>query len=159
FTHFLINGTTVGNHAAMLSVAGPGSKVILPRASHRSLLAAVALADAKPIFIPPVIHKIAGVPLAVDAVAAEQILAKNPDAKALFITSPSYYGLASDVRRFAQLAHSSFIPLVVDEAHGAHFTFHSSLPSSAMQSGADISVQSTHKTLGSLYQSSMLHGK
>jgi lysine decarboxylase len=156
-TFFLINGSTGGNHAAILSAVGPGQKILLPRASHRSVLTALILSDAVPVYIPPTYHPHLGLPTAVDAVAAERLIKEHPDIAAIQITSPSYYGLASDLPAFARLAGRSGVPLLVDEAHGGHFSFHQSLPVSALEAGAEIVVQSTHKTLGSLTQSSMLH--
>lgn len=156
-TYFLINGSTVGNQAALLATVRPGRKVLLPRASHRSLYAGLLLADAVPVFVPPLLHPGTGLPLAFDVDSAEELLRVHPEVDALCITSPSYYGFTSDVARCADLAHRHGIPLLVDEAHGAHFGLYPHLPVSALQQGADLVVHSTHKTLGSLYQSSMLH--
>jgi len=158
-TLFLVNGSTVGNHAALLSCVGAGQKVLMPRASHRSVYAGVLLSDAVPVFLPPLAHPDAAVPLAADLEPMEALLKAHPDIAAVHITSPSYYGTASDVAACARLAHRYGVPLLVDEAHGAHFGFHPALPPSALECGADLVIQSTHKTLGSLYQSSMLHLK
>jgi arginine/lysine/ornithine decarboxylase len=159
YTRFLINGSTVGNHAAVLSCVRPGQKVLVARASHRSVYAALLLSDAVPIFIPPRYHRDAGVPLAVDVTDVAELLREHPDIAAIHITSPSYYGTTTNVAACAHLARSAGVPLLVDEAHGAHFCFHPALPDSALQAGADLTVQSTHKTLGALYQASMLHGR
>lgn len=159
FTFFLVNGSTAGNHASLLSSVRAGQKVLVPRASHRSVFAALLLSDAVPVYIPPHYHPEAGVSLAVDLEQMQKLLRAHPDIAAIQICSPSYYGATSDVAASAALAHTAGIPLLVDEAHGAHFGFHPHLPPSALQTGADLVVQSTHKTLGSLYQSSMLHGK
>lgn len=154
---FLINGTTVGNQAAILASVPPGGKVLLPRASHRSVYAAILLADAEPVYVPPVVQPGSALPLATDLAAVAQLLADTPGIAAVHVTSPSYYGFSSDLVAIADLAHAHDVPLIVDEAHGPHFGFHAGFPVSAMEAGADIAVQSTHKTLGSLTQSSMLH--
>jgi arginine/lysine/ornithine decarboxylase len=156
-TFFLINGSTVGNQASILSTVPAGRKVLLPRASHRSVFGALILADAVPVYIPPRSHPAVDLPLAVDIVAARELARAHPDLAAIQLTSPTYYGSSSDLGAFAQLAQSLRAPLLVDEAHGAHFGFHAALPMGAVQAGADLVVQSTHKTLGSLTQSSMLH--
>jgi arginine/lysine/ornithine decarboxylase len=156
-TFFLVNGSTGGNHAAMLSAIGDGQKVLLPRASHRSILTALILTNAVPVYISPRYHPVVGLPLAVDLSDAERLAEEHPDIAAIQITSPGYYGFTSDVLGFARLADRMGVPLLVDEAHGSHFSFHPSLPLSALHAGADLVVQSTHKTLGSLTQSSMLH--
>lgn len=156
-TFFLVNGSTAGNQAALLSTIHQGQKVLLPRASHRSVLTALILSHAVPVYIPPVYHPDVGLPLAVDVAAAERLVAKHPDIAAIHATSPSYYGFTSDLPALAGLADRVGVPLLVDEAHGAHFSFHPSLPRSALDAGAQVAVQSTHKTLGSLTQTSMLH--
>lgn len=156
-TWFLANGSTAGIEAAVLATCQPGDKIILPRNSHQSAIAALILSGAVPVFIPPNIDARWGIahPLTPDAVA--QALKAHPDATAVMLVSPTYYGTCANVAAIAQLAHAHHIPLLVDEAHGAHFAFHPHLPSSALAAGADLAVQSTHKTLGALTQASMLH--
>ena len=158
-TYFLINGTTAGNQAAILASVPPGKKLLLPRASHRSVYASLLLADAEPVYVPPIVQRGSALPLETDLAAVERLLATVPDIAAIHITSPSYYGFCSDLTGIANLAKRHGVVLIVDEAHGSHFAFHPAFPLSAMQAGADIAVQSTHKTIGSLTQSSMLHAR
>ena len=156
YSCFLVNGTTVGNQAMLLAAVQPGQDVILPRASHRSVFAALMLADARPVYVPPEFHPAAGLPLATPAGAVRDAIAAHPDAAALHLTSPTYYGFCSDLDA---IEPRSALPLLVDEAHGAHFAFHEGLPRTALRAGANLTVQSLHKTGGSLYQSSLLHGQ
>ncbi len=156
-TWFLVNGSTAGILAAMLATCGGGDKIVLPRNVHQSVISGLVLSGAIPVFVRPEYDEgseiAGGVPLS--AVAAA--LAEYPDAKAVMLVSPTYYGVASDVAAIADLVHEYEIPLLVDEAHGAHFGFHGSLPTSAMAAGADLAVQSTHKVLGAMTQAAMLH--
>jgi arginine decarboxylase len=156
-TFFLVNGSTGGNQAAILSSIGEGQKILLPRASHRSVLTSLILSHSVPVYIPPLYHPDLGLPLAVDIAEAERLVQEHPDIAAIHVTSPSYYGFTSDLPALARLADAIGVPLLVDEAHGGHFTFHPGLPMSALDAGAEVVVQSIHKTLGSLTQSAMLH--
>lgn len=158
-TFFLINGSTVGNLAALMATVSDGEKVIMPRASHRSVYSGVALSGALPVYVEPEYHPQIGFPLAVRIETLQQLLAAHPDAKAVHLTAPNYYGVLSDIAHSAALAHEYGTTLLVDAAHGAHLGFHERLPTSALQLGADIVVQSTHKTLGALTQASLLHVK
>lgn len=156
-TFFLINGSTVGNIGALMAAAGDNSKVIVPRASHRSIYAGLVLSGAAPIWIEPTPHPEVGYSLATPMQTVKQLFDENPDAKAVHITSPNYYGLISDARSIARIAHEHGAALAVDAAHGAHLGFHPGLPESAVRLGADMVVMSSHKTLGALTQGSMLH--
>ncbi|CAF3441455.1 unnamed protein product [Rotaria socialis] len=156
-TFFLINGSTVGNMAAIMSVVGPGQKIIMPRASHRSVYGAIVLSGAIPVYIEPDYHPDIGFPLAVSVQAVEVLLEKHPDVVAIHLTSPNYYGVLSDIGAICKLAHSHKVALLVDEAHGSHLGLHPDWPKSAVSLQADIIVHSTHKTQGSLTQSAMLH--
>ncbi|MBI1282167.1 MAG: aminotransferase class I/II-fold pyridoxal phosphate-dependent enzyme [Anaerolineaceae bacterium] len=156
-SYFLINGSTVGNQASMLAAVHDGQTVIVPRAAHRSVYAGLILSGANPIYVPPVYHPQVEFPLAVPLEIVRDLLAANPDARAIQITSPNYYGYLSDVGGMANLAHEHNIPLLVDEAHGAHLPFHPDLPPSGVQVGADLVVQSSHKTVGALTQAALLH--
>ncbi len=158
-TFFLVNGSTVGNQAMLMAVVHDGQKVIIPRAAHRSVYAGLILAGATPIYISPRYHPQVGFPLAVEASAIQERLAEHPDAVAVQITSPNYYGYLPDVSALVELAHNRNLPLLVDEAHGAHLPFHPDLPRSAVSHGADLVVQSAHKTLGALTQAAWLHLK
>lgn len=156
-TFFLINGSTVGNLAAIMSTAHEGVRVIVPRASHRSVYGGLVLAGATPVYVEPVYHPQVGFPLGVDPAPVKALLQANPNVVAVHVTSPNYYGYGSDVGAMAALAHEHGAILIVDEAHGSHFTFHPDLPTPALHLGADVVIQSTHKTLTALTQCSMLH--
>ncbi len=158
-TFFLVNGSTVGIHAALLSVCRSGEEILLPRDIHRSVVGACILAGLKPRYLPLELDEefLVPYPPAPEEIAA--MLEKHPLIRAVFQVYPSYYGLAGDLSQTAEVVHRHNIPLVVDEAHGAHFIFSDELPLTALQAGADISIQSTHKTLGAFTQASMLHVK
>lgn len=156
-TWFLINGSTSGIIAAILATCGVGEKIILPRNIHQSAIAGLILSGAIPIFINPEYDPQEELAYNVTPAAVKQALEQHPDTKAVMMLHPTYQGICSDLKAIADITHSYQIPLLVDEAHGAHFNFHADLPPSAMSLGADLTVQSTHKTLSSLTQSSMLH--
>jgi len=156
-TFFLANGSTCGIEAAILATCGPGDKIIVPRNAHRSVIAGLVLAGAMPIFVEPEYATDLGLVLGVSAEAIATTLAHHPDCRAVLLVSPTYHGICSDIGAIAALAHSHGIPLLVDEAHGAHFAFHSDLPATALSQGGDLVVQSTHKVLGALTQAAMLH--
>jgi arginine decarboxylase len=154
-TFFLTNGSTAGVIGAILATCGPGDEILLPRNVHRSALSGLILSGAWPVWLEPEPGlDLAGV---VTLAEVERALALHPRARALLLVSPTYQGLCGSLGPIAQLAQDRGLPLLVDEAHGAHFGFHPELPRSALSWGADLVVQSTHKTLGSLTQSSMLH--
>ncbi|KAJ7969464.1 arginine decarboxylase-like [Quillaja saponaria] len=160
-TWFLIGGTTCGIQAAIMATCSPGDILILPRNSHLSAISAMVLSGALPKYILPEYNfdwDIAGgvAPSQVEN-AMKELEKEGRKAAAVFVTSPTYHGLCSDLSEISQLCHSHKVPLIVDEAHGAHLGFHPKLPDSALQQGADLVVQSTHKVLSSLTQSSMLH--
>ncbi len=154
---FLINGSTVGNQVSMLAAVRDGQTVIVPRAAHRSVYGGLILSGANPVYVPPVYHPQVGFPLGVSVDSVRGLLQTHPNTAAVQITSPNYYGYLSDVGGLARLAHEHGIPLLVDEAHGAHLPFHPDLPPSGIQVGADLVVQSSHKTLGALTQAALLH--
>jgi len=156
-TWFLVNGTTSGVIAAILATCGTGDKIILPRNSHQSAIAGLILSGAIPIFIEPVYDAQWDLAYGITPEALEKTLHNNPDTKAVMLLYPTYHGVGADIQAIAEISHRYHIPLIVDEAHGAHFHFHRDLPPSAMEAGADITIQSTHKTLGALSQASMLH--
>ena len=155
-TYFLINGTTVGNLAMVLATLEPGDYVFVQRNSHKSIFHALALARARAVFLEPELCPLFGVPIGLTVEAVQKGLKEYPQAKAIILTYPNYYGMAMSLGEIISLAHQHNLVVLVDEAHGAHFGQHPGLPPSAMQWGADVSVQSTHKMLGSLPQSSML---
>ena len=156
---FLINGTTAGIYAMILSTTNPGDKIIIPRNAHRSAISATILGGLNPVYILPEVDNEMGIAMGIKPETVEESLVNNPDAKAVLITSPTYYGVCSDLHSIADIVHKHGKVLLVDEAHGSHFIFHKDLPVSAIESGADMVAQSTHKTLPSMTGSSMLHVK
>jgi arginine decarboxylase len=156
-TWFLVNGSTVGVMASIFATCGPGDKVILPRNVHRSAISGLILSGAHPIFIAPEYDPQWDLVHCITPASVAKALAQYPDTKAVLMVSPTYHGVGGDVGAIAHLVHQHNIPLLVDEAHGAHFGFHPDLPPSALSLGADLVVQSTHKTLSALTQASMLH--
>jgi len=156
-TFFLINGSTVGNQAMLSAAVRDGQKVIITRAAHRSVYAGLILSGATPVYIMPRVHPLVHFPLAVEVGAMHNRLEEHPDAVAIHVTNPNYYGYLSDIEGLVKLAHAHDIPLLVDEAHGAHLRFHPDLPASAVGLGADAVVQSPHKTLGAITQAAWLH--
>ncbi|MEM9218466.1 MAG: aminotransferase class I/II-fold pyridoxal phosphate-dependent enzyme [Cyanobacteria bacterium P01_F01_bin.150] len=158
-TWFLANGSTCGIQAAILAVCGPGDRILLPRNVHQSVISALILSGAVPIFIAPDYDPEWDMAHGIDPAAVATALLTHPAIKAIMIVSPTYYGTCSDVDAIARLAHAHQIPLIVDEAHGPHFGFHPDLPCSALSAGADVAIQSTHKVLSAMTQASMLHLK
>jgi arginine decarboxylase len=156
-TWFLVNGSTAGVIAAILATCGEGEKIILPRNIHSSAIAGIIHAGAVPIFIAPAYDPHLDFAHSVTPTAVKFALEQHPDAKAVMLVYPTYYGACGDLAAIGEIVHSYQIPLLVDEAHGAHFGFHPDLPPAALAAGADLVVQSTHKLLGALTQSAMLH--
>lgn len=154
---FLVNGTTCGNEAMLLSVLRPGDKVLLPRNVHKSMLMGLILSGAVPVWMMP--EYIAPLQIfgGIRPEAVEKALRKDPSISAVALVSPNYYGMLSDISRIAAICHAHQIPLLVDEAHGAHLYFSDSLPKGALACGADLCVQSWHKVTSALGQSSVLH--
>ncbi len=156
-TWFLVNGSTCGIEAAILATCDRDNKIILPRNVHSSVISGLILSGAIPIFIEPQYDPVLDIAHGVTPHSVESVLKQHPDAKALMVVYPTYYGTCGNITAIANLACEHNIPLLVDEAHGAHFAFHPELPISALAAGADLSVQSIHKTLGAMTQASMLH--
>ena len=156
---FSIHGTSGAIQAMILSVVNDGDKIIVPRNVHKSVTSGIILSGAKPIFMEPEIDKKLGIAHGVTPSTVANTLKENPDAKAVLIINPTYYGVATDIKEIADIVHSYDIPLIVDEAHGPHLAFSNKLPMSALEAGADICAQSTHKIIGSLTQGSLLHVK
>lgn len=156
-TWFLVNGSTCGIAAAILATCGTGDKIILPRNVHSSAIAGLILSGAIPIFINPEYDPVLDIAHSITPEAVKAALRKHPDAKAVLTVYPTYYGVCGDLAAIAQITHQYNIPLLVDEAHGAHFAFHPELPTPALAAGADLTVQSIHKVLGAMTQASMLH--
>jgi len=153
---FMVNGTTSAVQSMLLSVCKSGNKIILPRNVHKSVINALILCGGIPVYVSPSIHPQIGVALGMECSAIEAAIQANPDAVAVFVNNPTYYGICSDLRAICKLAHDHGMKLLVDEAHGTHFYFGEGLPPSAMMAGADIAAVSMHKSGGSLTQSSVL---
>jgi arginine decarboxylase len=153
---FLTNGATQGNHALCLALAPLGTRIVLQRNSHASLIDGLVLSGGLPSFVAPEYDAALGMAHGVTPEALEAALRQNPDARAAFIVSPTYYGMAADVGACAEVAHAAGVPLIVDCAWGAHFGFHARLPQTPIRLGADAMIASTHKIVGSLTQSAML---
>ncbi|HEY2636621.1 MAG TPA: aminotransferase class I/II-fold pyridoxal phosphate-dependent enzyme [Solirubrobacteraceae bacterium] len=156
-TWFLTNGATQGNHALCLALAGPGRPVVVQRNSHASLIDGLVLSGGMPTFVAPEVEQGLGMAHGVMPDALRAALAEAGDAGAVFVVSPTYYGMAADVSGLAEVAHAAGTALVVDQAWGPHFGFHPGVPPSAVALGADAVLTSTHKIVGSLTQSAMLH--
>jgi arginine decarboxylase len=158
-TRFLANGSTCGIIAAIVATCGPGDKIILPRNIHSSAISGLILSGAIPIFVNPEYNSDWDIANCITPESLAAALTQHPDAKAVMVVYPTYHGVCGDLRAIAKITHQYNIPLLVDEAHGAHFNFHPNLPESALSAGADLTVQSIHKTLGAMTQASMLHVK
>lgn len=156
-TWFLVNGSTSGVMAMMLATCNPGDKIILPRNVHQSAISGLILSGAMPVFVQPEYDPEWDLAHGVTPAAIATALTQHPDAKAVLVVYPTYYGTCSDLAAIAEVTHQRNIPLLVDEAHGAHLAFHPELPTPALAANADLTVQSTHKTLSALTQAAMLH--
>jgi len=154
---FLINGSTGGNHAMLMTTVHDGEKVIVGRNAHRSAVGGLVLSGAVPVYVPTEVHPVLGVTTNIEPENLAAVMEKHRDAKAVFLTTPNYYGMTGDVESYSEIAHERGIPLLIDEAHGAHYGMHPELPETAVRLGADIVVQSAHKTLSSMTQTSWLH--
>jgi lysine decarboxylase len=154
---FLINGASQGNIAAGLALAHHGHEVVLQRNVHSSTIDALILSGLRPTFAAPEIDPQLGIAHCLSARTLEDALSATPDAAGAWVVSPTYFGAVADIRALAAVAHRHGVPLVVDEAWGAHLAFHEDLPEHALAAGADLVISSTHKIVGSLTQSAMLH--
>ncbi|WP_392486652.1 aminotransferase class I/II-fold pyridoxal phosphate-dependent enzyme [Haloimpatiens sp. FM7315] len=154
---FSIHGTSGAIQAMILSVVGAGDKILVPRNVHKSVTSGIILSGAHPLYMQPEIDKELGIAHGVSPETVEKALKENPDAKAVLIINPTYYGVATDIKKICDIVHSYDIPLIVDEAHGPHLGFNDKLPISSIEAGADMCAQSTHKIIGALTQASLLH--
>lgn len=157
YTYFSVQGTSGAIMTMVLSVCGPGDKIIVPRNIHKSVTTAIIFSGATPIFIHPQLDKNLGISHGITPLAVEHALTAHPDAKAVLVINPTYFGIAADLKKIVEISHSYKVPVLVDEAHGVHIHFHDELPLSAMQAGADLAATSVHKLGGSLTQSSVLN--
>lgn len=154
--YFLVNGTTVGILTMIMAAVKANEKIIMPRNVHKSAISALVISGAIPIFIEPHISDDLGIANGISLESLKKAIAENPDAKAVFIINPTYFGIASDIVKIVKLVHDNDMAVLVDEAHGSHFQFSRKMPRAAMSAGADIASLSLHKTGGSLTQSSIL---
>ena len=152
----MVNGTTGSVQAMIMSSTKAGDKIIMPRNVHRSAINALVVNGAVPVYVNPGTNKQLGIPLGMSVEDVERAIKENPDAKAVLINNPTYYGVCSDLRAIVKLAHDNNMLALVDEAHGTHFYFGEDMPVSGMAAGADMAAVSMHKTGGSLTQSSFL---
>lgn len=153
---FVVNGTTGSVQAMIMAACKAGEKIIMPRNVHRSAINALVVNGAIPVYVKPGTNKRLGIPLGMSVENVRKAIRENPDAKAVLINNPTYYGVCSDLREIVKLAHENGMLALVDEAHGTHFYFGENMPVSGMAAGADMAAVSMHKTGGSLTQSSLL---
>jgi arginine decarboxylase len=154
---FLTNGATQGNHALCLALAPLGTHVVAQRNSHASIVDGLVLSGGLPSFVAPAYDEELGMAHGVTPDAFAVALDADPGARVAFLVSPTYYGMVADVAALAQVAHERDVALVIDQSWGPHFGFHPDLPESALKLGADAVLTSTHKIIGSLTQSALLH--
>lgn len=156
-THFLVNGSTVGLLSAVLGVTERKDTILVARNCHKSVYHAIDMNELRPVYLYPEFDSQAGLNTKVSVDDVEKALVENPKIRAVVIVSPTYDGVVSDVNAIAETVHKRGIPLIVDEAHGAHFGFHPYFPENSNVQGADIVIHSLHKTLPSLTQTALLH--
>lgn len=156
-TYFSIQGTSGAIVAMIMTVCGPGDKILVPRNVHKSVLTGIVLSGALPIFMNPDLDYNLGIAHGVSLETVRRTLDLHPDAKGVLVINPTYYGVSADLKSIVELVHARGLPVLVDEAHGVHLCFHDELPLSAMQAGADMAATSVHKLGGSLTQTSVLN--
>lgn len=153
---FIVNGTTASVQTMIMASCKAGEKIIMPRNVHRSAINALVVCGALPVYVNPGVNQELGIPLGMSLEDVQKAVEEHPDAKAILVNNPTYYGICSDLRGIVKLAHAHQMKVLVDEAHGTQFYFGKNLPVSAMAAGADMAAVSIHKTGGSLTQSSIL---
>jgi arginine decarboxylase len=156
-TWFLVNGASQANHVALLALAHAGDSVVVQRNAHSSTVDGCILAGLTPTFVSPELDPDLGIAHCLSPETLDRALSETPGAVGATVVSPTYFGAAADVAGLVEVAHSHGVPLIVDEAWGAHLAFHEDLPDAALSLGADLVVSSTHKIVGSLTQSAMVH--
>ncbi|MBR4555101.1 MAG: aminotransferase class V-fold PLP-dependent enzyme [Ruminococcus sp.] len=154
--YFMVGGTTSSVQSMILTACKAGDKIILPRNVHRSVINALVLCGAEPVYVDPDVDKHIGIALGMELSQVAKAVTEHPDATAVFVNNPTYYGICSDLRSIVRIAHEHDMMVLVDEAHGTHLSFNDKLPVSAMEAGADMAAVSMHKSGGSLTQSSLL---
>ena len=157
YSYFLVNGSTVGNQAMLMAALRPGDSVLLPRNSHKSATSALIMSGATPVYMRPEVDDALHIDHCVTPQTVALSLEAHPEAAAVFITSPTYYGATADLAAIKRIAHEHDKLLLVDEAWGPHLHFHPELPPSATSAGADMCVNSTHKLIAGMSQAAMLH--
>ena len=155
-SYLLVNSSTAGNLAAIAALCNIGDKILVARNCHKSVYHAIELLGLDPIYIYPEIDEY-GICKGITKEQIENIITKETSIKAMVLVSPTYEGRVSDIEGISDVLHRNNIPLIVDEAHGAHFIYHEAFPESAANSGADIVIQSLHKTLPAFTQTGLLH--
>lgn len=153
---FMVGGTTSAVQAMVMTACKRGDKIIIPRNVHRSSINAMILCGAIPVYVNPQMDSTLGISLGMSVADVERAIKENPDAKAVFVNNPTYYGICSNIKAIADLAHAHGMLLLADEAHGSHLYFSDKLPMAGMHAGADMAAISMHKSGGSLTQSSLL---
>ncbi len=157
YTYFSVQGTSSVIMTMIMTVCSPGDKIIVPRNVHKSVMAAIIFAGAKPVFVSPVRDENLGIDHGITTASVRRALDRHPDAKGVLVINPTYFGVCADLKEIVELAHSRGVPVLVDEAHGVLIHFHEKLPVSAMAAGADMAATSVHKLGGSMTQSSVLN--
>ena len=155
-SYLLVNSSTAGNLAAIAALCKIGDKVLVARNCHKSVYHAIELLGLDPVYIYPVIDE-DGICEGITKEQVEEIIKEETMIKAMVLVSPTYEGRISDIDGISAVLHKHNIPLIVDEAHGAHFIYHDAFPKSAVSTGADIVIQSLHKTLPAMTQTGLLH--
>lgn len=156
-THFLINGSSVGIISAIMGCTNRGDKILVARNCHKSVYTAIYLNDLHPIYLYPRYYAESQLNGTCRASEIQSMLEENPDIKAVILVSPTYDGVVADIRKIKEMTHAYGVPLIVDEAHGAHLGFHDYFPENSNTAGADVVIQSVHKMLPSLTQTALLH--
>ncbi|MBV9271843.1 MAG: aminotransferase class I/II-fold pyridoxal phosphate-dependent enzyme [Candidatus Eremiobacteraeota bacterium] len=156
-TYFLINGSTSGNQCMMMTAVNPGERIAVPRNAHKSMLGGLVMSGASPVYMQPEVDEALHMDNSVTPETVQHTLEENPDVKAVYLVTPTYYGVAADLERIEQIVHAVDKLLLVDEAWGPHFHFHPALPLSATAARSDLSINSTHKMLSAFSQCAMLH--
>ncbi|GGG09530.1 aminotransferase class I/II-fold pyridoxal phosphate-dependent enzyme [Paenibacillus abyssi] len=157
YTYFSVQGTSGAIMTMILTVCAPGDKIIVPRNVHKSIMSAIIFAGARPVFISPARDANLGIDHGITTRSVRRALERHPDAKAVVVINPTYFGICANLKEIVDLVHSYDIPVLVDEAHGVLIHFHDKLPMSAMEAGADMAATSVHKLGGSMTQSSVLN--
>jgi arginine decarboxylase len=156
-TWWLVNGASQGNHVALLTLGHSGQRVVTQRNAHSSTIDALIMSGLRPTFVSPELDPELHIAHCMTPEALDRALEDTPEAAGATVVSPTYFGAVADVAGLAEVAHARGVPLVVDEAWGAHLPFHENLPAPALSLGADLVISSTHKVVGSLTQSAMIH--